>query len=297
MAVITWLRRRTLAAIDSEMEDDRDRYDALFHQVVQSENNVLQELYSLVAAKASTLQAEKARHFHRRKTTAGEANPAFSSEFVVQGDPSFCGLPFERTTTCIPMTRDFKNPIKSLDQLYTQGKFAWMIMREFLKQVALDHRGKFKSRFGGEPVLWSEVACKDDADSLIAWPPLKSMGRAVEKCIRIYGDDVSRVTDVVRMSILFDTVADLLACLKAIGRNNEVEILRIKNKFDTGYNDPLKSGFRVLHLNLCFHSRKAALLGVENHVCELQMGLVEFAKVSSEVGHRRYVRNRNMLGI
>jgi hypothetical protein len=72
------------------------------------------------------------------------------------------------------------------------------------------------------------------SSELIVWSPLKSPQRALEKLLRCYGSDVSRLVDICRQKILFDGPEDLLACLKGLLADPEIRIVRIKNGLGVG---------------------------------------------------------------
>lgn len=70
-------------------------------------------------------------------------------------------------------------------------------------------------------------------------------------------------------------------------------IVRVKNRLDKNYDTRLSLGYRDVALNLRVLADEAFKLGVETHVCELQLILHKVAKNKSESGHRRYVEFRN----
>ncbi len=57
---------------------------------------------------------------------------------------------------------------------------------------------------------------------------------------------LSSLADVCRQSIIFDSVAGMVACLELILLDNNVEVFRIKNKMDPAYNSARSVGYRVL---------------------------------------------------
>ena len=48
--------------------------------------------------------------------------------------------------------------------------------------------------------------------------------------------DVSRLVDVVRQSIVFDNLEGVERCLAVLQADHEAVVLRIKNRFDSAYN-------------------------------------------------------------
>jgi len=53
-------------------------------------------------------------------------------------------------------------------------------------------------------------------------------GRAIEKAIRAYGANVSKLLDICRESIIFDSLSQLISCLQIIRLDRDVLIERIK---------------------------------------------------------------------
>ena len=71
-------------------------------------------------------------------------------------------------------------------------------------------------------------------------------------------------------------------------------MLRIKNRLDPGYDAGLSGGYRDVNLNLRFASPVAERLGIETHVCEVQLVLRGVAELKSDEGHQHYVECRNL---
>ena len=90
--------------------------------------------------------------------------------------------------------------------------------------------------------------------------------------------DPSRLLDVCRQTIVFDRLEDLIACLRIISSDGEVQVLRIKNRMDPAY-DARDSGYRDVAMNLRLRSADAQRLGVDMHVCELQLLLLSLAQL------------------
>jgi hypothetical protein len=88
--------------------------------------------------------------------------------------------------------------------------------------------------------------------------------------------DPSRLLDVCRQTIVFDRLEDLVASLQVISTDEDVQILRVKNRMDPGY-DAQDSGYRDVAMNLRLGSTDAVCLGVDTHVCELQLLLLSTA--------------------
>jgi hypothetical protein len=57
----------------------------------------------------------------------------------------------------------------------------------------------------------------------------------------------------------------------------EIVLIRIKNRFDSEYKSELSAGYRNLAVNLRVVSAETLDLGIETHVCEVQLLLLEMA--------------------
>ena len=89
--------------------------------------------------------------------------------------------------------------------------------------------------------------------------------------------DVSKLLDACRQSIIFEGLPDLLQCLKRIGQDPEVKIVRIKNRMDACYDSTISAGYRDIVVNIRVDNPQTRDLGVETHVCEVQLLLKSFA--------------------
>ena len=126
---------------------------------------------------------------------------------------------------------------------------------------------------------------------------MKRHGRAIEKLLRSYGNAPARLLDVARSCLVLESVEDLCRCLGIIAADQDVRIERVKNRMHPEYNACCDSaGYRDVLINLCIQSRVARELGVDFHVCEVQLILLEFAQLKTRDGHKRYVRARNNRG-
>jgi hypothetical protein len=78
----------------------------------------------------------------------------------------------------------------------------------------------------------------------VAWAEVKPVERALEKLLRTYDCDVSRLLDICRQAIAFDRLEDLLACLKGVMVDKELEVVRLKIRTSRGYDSSYSGGFR-----------------------------------------------------
>jgi hypothetical protein len=140
------------------------------------------------------------------------------------------------------------------------------------------------------------VRLKDSDQLEVKWSGLKRVSRAIEKSIRSYGQDVSRLLDICRQAIVFEGFRDLSACLGLIAADPDVQILRIKNRLDPDYDASASGGYRDVNINLRLRTGAARRVGVDSHVCEVQLLLLDMALLKSSEGHQHYVSGRNLRG-
>ena len=95
--------------------------------------------------------------------------------------------------------------------------------------------------------------------------------------------------DLCRQCIVFDNIHDLSVCLGAIREDEEAHVVRIKNRFDENYNSAYSAGYRDVALNLKVLNTAAVDLGVETHVCEVQLILRPFALLKVILIHQLIV--------
>jgi hypothetical protein len=91
--------------------------------------------------------------------------------------------------------------------------------------------------------------------------------------------DVSRLVDICRHSIYFDTIEGVSQCLSKIHSDKDVTILRIKNRFDPSFDAGKSAGYRNLALNLRVVTKETMALGTETHTCEVQLLLLQMATI------------------
>jgi len=118
----------------------------------------------------------------------------------------------------------------------------------------------------------------------------------LEKLLRSYQLDISRLLDISRSSIVFDTMEQLTAALGIIATDDNVRVERIKNRMCPEYSSDESAGYRDVCINLRPVNKEAVLLGAEMHMCEVQLILRQFAEIKTEEGHKRYVQARDAAG-
>jgi hypothetical protein len=179
----------------------------------------------------------------------------FSAPKSAEASPKKWGaLPFSISMSPGPSRL---RPVTSLDQLFAQAAGMHMILRRKVQDWAYSCGGCFQlqAEWGSEFVRWADVYDKPDIVAKIKWGKLKSVSRSVEKLLGVYTEDVSRLLDICRERIVFNTVQDLLACVESISRDSFVRIVRVKNRLDPAYKSVLTAGYRYVCMYACMHER------------------------------------------
>eukprot|EP00960_Hanusia_phi_P024030 709047-Hanusia_phi.AAC.1 len=104
--------------------------------------------------------------------------------------------------------------VTSLDQLYAQAVFLHPIFLKKVQGLAAACRGMFHISLQDqehpvEYILWEDAMEKKELVHKVRWASIKKLDRAVEKLVRSYNSDVSRLLDLVRQCIVFERLEDL----------------------------------------------------------------------------------------
>ena len=185
------------------------------------------------------------------------------------------------------------------------------------RQVAASVGDLFEEAYLLQPI----VLAKADAisgDAGVVYGSTKTVARAFQKAWRSYAGDYRRLCDVVRVSIAFETIDELTACLERIVADDELELVpqgMEKCRFDPEYapNGPGQFvGYRDLQLGATFKSAETRAQGLDQHIIEIQLHLRVFeaikkghvtvalpvvarmALLRTGSGHRTYVSCRNL---
>ena len=130
----------------------------------------------------------------------------------------------------------------------------------------------------------------------VKWSGVKGLRRAVEKAVRAYRNDASRLLDIVRQSLVFEDLQSLMRCLESIGFDPEVQLVQIKNRMDPSYDSARTAGYRDVCVSMRLLTPAAVAAGAWGHVCEVQLMLLSVARVKTAEGHKRYVAFRDIRG-
>ena len=122
--------------------------------------------------------------------------------------------------------------------------------------------------------------------------PIKTPQRCYQKVSRAYGGEFSRLVDILRATIVFRTVDNLIRAVTAISQDANVNILKVKNRFSMNFVEQggLQSGYRDVCILLYGHRL------TEGMIVEVQLNLVETFAIKSDEGHRLYKIARDSIG-
>jgi hypothetical protein len=129
---------------------------------------------------------------------------------------------------------------------------------------------------------------------------VKTEARALQKVFRTYGGRWWRLSDLCRSSLVFETVPQMAACLRAIGNDDELKVVpsnEIKMRLREDFDAPkLTGGYRDVQLTVLFDNAKTRERGVHRHLAEVQLHLGSILELKSDSGHANYVLRRNLRG-
>ena len=130
---------------------------------------------------------------------------------------------------------------------------------------------------------------------------VKAEARALQKVFRSYRGDWRRLGDLCRTSLVFSTIPQIEACLRAIGADAELQVLhvgdakmRLREGFDAA---ALSGGYRDIQLCVRLDSAEARARGVHEHLAEVQLHFAPIIALKSGGGHKSYVLCRNLSGL
>ena len=84
--------------------------------------------------------------------------------------------------------------------------------------------------------------------------------------------------DCCRHSLFYPDVASLIAGLRAIAADPDVELVHVKNRLSPAHDVRVTAGYRDVLLNLRLRAAAARRLNLDYHVWELQLMLISFAR-------------------
>jgi hypothetical protein len=129
---------------------------------------------------------------------------------------------------------------------------------------------------------------------------VKKEARAMQKTFRTYGGRWDLLNDLCRASLVFETVPQMAACLRAISKDAELRVvlsrddkMRLRDDFDA---QRLSGGYRDVQLTVLLNTDEARARKVDRHLAEVQLHLASILALKSAGGHKSYVLRRNLRG-
>jgi len=283
---------------------------------------------------------EKAVVFEQRSVLALTGNRSMRSRAsisdVVPCLPCFRHGPGQNAATDSEGRMDappkLRGPVRCLNQLYSQGMLACILLRK--------HGAEWAARAGGvvhirEPAMpsapddpqpgrgsplprsiaifvdrmtpsrvssaASTVSSEEHVsdtfyfglNNMVRRGWLKHPRKAAGKALACYEGDVSRVVDICRIRLRFEAAEGLMSCLSLIASDSRVEVLRFKNLSGAGSTGKTYE-FRGILLNIRIRTPEAYMLGIERHVCEVQLVWKVCDWDEDASMHVRHLRFRNV---
>ena len=149
--------------------------------------------------------------------------------------------------------------VASLDQLYLQAALlqeifadkvqGWACAANGYAVAGADADGLTNSRTN-DLINWADALARPELKHQVKFASIKRVDRCFEKASRSYANDVSRLVDIVRQTIIFHSLEDLTECLKAVKNDDTVKIMRLKNRYSSTYDSTKSAGYRDCNLNL-----------------------------------------------
>jgi hypothetical protein len=129
---------------------------------------------------------------------------------------------------------------------------------------------------------------------------VKGESRALQKVFRTYGEHWWRLSDLCRSSLVFDTVPQMAACLRAIGNDDELVVvpsdnckMRLRKDFNAA---ELTGGYRDVQLTVLLKTNKTREKKTDRHLAEVHLHLAKILELKTAAGHVNYVTRRNLRG-
>lgn len=190
---------------------------------------------------------------------------SISSQKTVESQVSLSGLTPEQISISQTVqsqieSQELRQNSQDLDQLYQEAAIANLELQNIANELA--------TMTGGKVVL----------------PPggLKERKRTEEKIKFEYNGDASRITDLARLSIEYDSLTQLYEALTVSPES--FNIVRMKDRFLK----PTPGGYRDILLNIKLSNQ---------HIAEVQVTLTSINKVRFESGYKIYNQVRQIQNI
>ena len=233
--------------LEDLVRDDRRAYDDAWASFMQGDDDqtvmIAAALHGIgqmcVDASAAIPDSDKAgprQRYHRARMRSHHHDAAFACgerPSLRRASAGDCGVPGVHGSPI---------PVFSLDQLYDQAAFLDTFLRDKVVEIGKVSGGLYavlqRDGEGGSSRLrrykpfstLSNTHPNHPLHAEIGWAPLKDPQRALEKLLRCYGGDASRLLDCCRQRIVFARLEDVRAGLQALLADPEIHIVRVRNR-------------------------------------------------------------------
>ena len=213
---------------------DRIAFDKNWIRILHSETIPLQKLNDCALSINQMCSEGEIRQRHRGADSEGSRTYA-----SIESPPPVCSSNFQR----LPL-------VTNLDQLYSKAACLNIFLRKKIKHLALSTNGCFAVKRRNESSTARRQFCRYEDFMAkqhnfgVEFAKSKPTQRALEKLLRVYDCDVSRLLDCCRQTIYFETVENIVCCLEAISCDQDIIILKIQNRMRPSYDSVHSAGFR-----------------------------------------------------
>jgi hypothetical protein len=256
--IIHFMRIRAQKVSRNMIHADQMRYEKIWQDIMDSEDgrSCVEHLGQVVKMIGLDHQLDLRQCNRRMISFKEQQRQRRNSQTDIQ-HPIFNGM----QTMSVPGLCDLHSPVTCVDQLFSQARIVQSLLKQNVQAWADSSRGmfqllarpeaEFEEAFAEAPatdqsnvrrprprrnstsvpkfIHWSE-AKNTVLEKQIKWPALKTHERSLEKLLRVYADDASRLVDIARYQIVFENMSDLTLCLGQIAIDSTVRIERIKNR-------------------------------------------------------------------
>ena len=203
---------------------DKAGYDSVWSKILRdnsSELALLKRICSNVKSSHSSLRQEYSKSCTMKK------DGTRSIEFL---------WPYSRN-----------NITTNLDQIFSMAACLDIFYIQKVSHLAKAHGGLLPCILpSSNQVVYcsTESLTTESAWQSVQWVRLKTPDRALEKLVRCYCNDASRLVDCTRQALVFEKLGNLVDCLSSLLVDAEIEVVRIKNRLDGTINSILWAGYR-----------------------------------------------------
>ncbi|EKX40890.1 hypothetical protein GUITHDRAFT_113149 [Guillardia theta CCMP2712] len=280
------LRRMAIHRARRGIEDDVKHYDEVWQALTTNRETMEQVMRLKAMVDAGPEAWRKGVIYQFQGRDQGQSPSGF--DWVVRHDTSKIACLDQLYNQAMLLELPYLRKVKELLK-----KWGGLVQEEEEKEKEEEEE---KEEEGPREVRWVRYE-GEDTQHRPGWARLKGFDRAIEKLCRSYRGEVWRLLDVVRQCIVFESIEDISRCFQGICEDEELVILRVKNRFDPQFTSQQSGAYRDLCLNVRLDNEETRRLGVNLHVCELQLSLKDYkAWAMHSQGHRRYVDYRNTRG-